>query len=231
MNIGWLVFSRMRNAVRKLCGQVSGVPSGLADQAYARVNAPISPPPARKSPEVGRLIFSIQDDRWRVQPNWQPELNRLSQSQQTGGPAFGSKYILSGRNKIAGARASAALTIGHAMTLRHHAMPQAPYFIRPAAVSARVMTAPTSIPRRRGSCGGSGRRPDSGPRLSVVSGQSTAARSGTCAGAGAAIIVATSFGASAGTTFFEALAETTFFEAEITIDRGIHSVRPKKFAM
>src|SRR5882672_7456987 len=112
MNIGWLVFSRMRNAVRKLCGHVSGVPSGLADQAYARVNAPISPPPARKSPEVGRLIFSIQDDRWRVQPNWQPELNRLSQSQQTGGPAFGSRYILSGRNKIAAARASAALTIG-----------------------------------------------------------------------------------------------------------------------
>src|SRR5882757_3172790 len=108
MNIGWLVFSRMRNAVRKLCGQCSGVPSGLADQSYARVNAPISPPPARKSAEVGRLIFSIQDDRWRVQPNWQPELNRLSQSQQTGGPAFGSKYILSGRNKIAGARASAA---------------------------------------------------------------------------------------------------------------------------
>src|SRR6266568_9512563 len=82
MNIGWLVFSRMRNAVRKLCGQCSGVPSGLADQSYARVNAPISPPPARKSAEVGRLIFSIQDDRWRVQPNWQPELNRLLQSQQ-----------------------------------------------------------------------------------------------------------------------------------------------------
>jgi hypothetical protein len=102
MNIGWLVFSRMRNAVRKLCGQVSGVPSGLADQSYARVNAPISPPPARKSPEVGRLIFSIQDDQWRVQPNWQPELNRLSQSQQTDGPAFGSKYIFSGQNKIAG---------------------------------------------------------------------------------------------------------------------------------
>jgi len=68
MNIGWLVFSRMRNAVRKLCGQVSGVPSGLADQSYARVNAPISPPPARKSPEVGRLIFSIQDDRCEFSP-------------------------------------------------------------------------------------------------------------------------------------------------------------------
>src|SRR6266849_4328666 len=68
MNIGWLVFSRMRNAVRKLCGHVSGVPSGLADQSYARVNAPISPPPARKSAEVGRLIFSIQDDRDQFSP-------------------------------------------------------------------------------------------------------------------------------------------------------------------
>ena len=33
MNIGWLVLSRMRTAVRKLCGQVSGGPSGLADQS------------------------------------------------------------------------------------------------------------------------------------------------------------------------------------------------------
>jgi hypothetical protein len=48
------------------------------------------------------LIFSIEDDRWRVQPNWQPELNRLSQSQETDGPAFGSKYFFSGQNKIAG---------------------------------------------------------------------------------------------------------------------------------
>jgi len=53
------VFKRIRSAVRKLCGQVSDFPSGLADQSYARVAAPISPPPARKSAEVGRLIFSI----------------------------------------------------------------------------------------------------------------------------------------------------------------------------
>ena len=60
MNIGWLVFSRIRSAVRKLCGQFSGFPSGLADQSYARVNAPISPPPERKSDEMGLLIFNIQ---------------------------------------------------------------------------------------------------------------------------------------------------------------------------
>src|ERR1700682_5220200 len=69
MNIGWLVLSRMRSAVRKLCGQVSCLPSGLADQSQARVNAPISPPPARKSAEVGLLIFNMRD--WRpTQPNF-----------------------------------------------------------------------------------------------------------------------------------------------------------------
>jgi hypothetical protein len=68
MNIGWLVFNRIRTAVRKLCGQVSGCPSGLADQSYARVSAPISPPPVRKSTEVGLLIFNIQDDQRRVLP-------------------------------------------------------------------------------------------------------------------------------------------------------------------
>src|SRR6266478_2619136 len=112
MNIGWLVFSRMRNAVRKLCGQVSGVPSGLADQSYARVNAPISPPPARKSPEVGRSIFSIQDDRWRVQPNWQPDLTACHNPSKPAGRRLVPNIFLSGRNKIAAALASAALTIG-----------------------------------------------------------------------------------------------------------------------
>ena len=33
MNIGWLVLSSMRTAVRRLCGQVSGFPSGRADQS------------------------------------------------------------------------------------------------------------------------------------------------------------------------------------------------------
>src|SRR5450631_4734756 len=65
MNIGWLVLSRMRTAVRKLCGQVSGLPSGVADQSNARANAPILPPPARKSAEVGLLIFNIQNYRSR----------------------------------------------------------------------------------------------------------------------------------------------------------------------
>jgi hypothetical protein len=32
------------------------------------VSAPISPPPARKSAEVGLLICNIQDDRCRVLP-------------------------------------------------------------------------------------------------------------------------------------------------------------------
>src|SRR5665213_971812 len=65
MNIGWLVLSRMRSAVRRLCGQVSGGPSGVADQSWARVKAPISPPPARKSAEIGLSTLNIQDDRWQ----------------------------------------------------------------------------------------------------------------------------------------------------------------------
>ena len=63
MNIGWLVLSSIRTAVRRLCGQVSGRPSGVDDQSWARINAPISPPPARKSAEVGSvLIFNIHGD-------------------------------------------------------------------------------------------------------------------------------------------------------------------------
>src|SRR5476649_2200426 len=97
MNIGWLVLSRMRTAVRKLCGQVAGSPSGLDDQSCARVNAPISPPPARKSAEAGRLIFNIYNDQWRVQPKraaW--NLAACHNPGKLTSPAFGSKYILNG---------------------------------------------------------------------------------------------------------------------------------------
>src|ERR1700712_5609791 len=83
MNIGWLVLSGIRSAVRRLCGQLSGAPSGLADQSWARVNAPISPPPARKSAETGLLTFNIGDDRWLVGPDRRPQPTRLSQSRQT----------------------------------------------------------------------------------------------------------------------------------------------------
>ena len=69
MNIGWLVLSRIRTAVRRLCGHVSGLPNGEADQLKARVNAPISPPPARKSAELVFWILNISDDRQQLQPN------------------------------------------------------------------------------------------------------------------------------------------------------------------
>src|ERR1700709_2726878 len=83
MNIGWLVLSRIRSAVRRLCGQLSGAPSGLADQSWARVNAPISPPPARKSAETGLLTFNIGDHRWVGGPEPPPQPSPLSQSRQT----------------------------------------------------------------------------------------------------------------------------------------------------
>src|SRR5688572_11555428 len=46
MNIGWRVASIRRTAVRRPCGQLSGAPSGRADQSWARIRSPISPPPA-----------------------------------------------------------------------------------------------------------------------------------------------------------------------------------------
>src|ERR1700681_3288823 len=146
MNIGWLVLSRIRTAVRRLCGQVSGFPSGLLDQSKARVNAPISPPPARKSAEFGLLIFNMRD-RWPA-PNYQPELSRLSQSHQTPGLPLGSDLFLARWNKMAHACAMARqITLPGAG--RMHRCRRTRYFMRPAAVSARVMTAPTSIARRR----------------------------------------------------------------------------------
>src|SRR5580698_10994469 len=100
MNIGCLVFNRIRNAVRKLCGQVSGFPSELADQSYARVSAPISPPPARKSAEAGLLIFNIRTIGTAFCPDWQPELNRLSQARQTLSPCIWFRFIFQGWNKM-----------------------------------------------------------------------------------------------------------------------------------
>ena len=67
MNIGWLVLSRIRTAVRRLCGHVSGFPNGVADQLKARVSAPISPPPARKSALLDFWTFNIGGDRQQVQ--------------------------------------------------------------------------------------------------------------------------------------------------------------------
>src|SRR5258708_6773909 len=60
MNIGWLVLSRMRMAVRRLCGHAAGGPSGLDAQSYARISAPTSPPAARKSGEAVLLTSSMR---------------------------------------------------------------------------------------------------------------------------------------------------------------------------
>src|SRR3978361_1534606 len=49
MNIGCRLLSSSRMLVRRLQGQVSGGPSGDADQSYARMSAPSSPPPARNA--------------------------------------------------------------------------------------------------------------------------------------------------------------------------------------
>src|SRR5258708_4801040 len=49
MNIGWPVLSSNRTVTRRLCGHLSGDPSEELFQSYARISAPISPPPAKKS--------------------------------------------------------------------------------------------------------------------------------------------------------------------------------------
>src|SRR3979411_1560557 len=142
MNIGWRGLSRMRNVVRKLCGQFSGGPSGLADQSYARVNAPISPPPARKSAEVGRLIFNIQTIA-QSSPNEPPELSRLSHLRQTHGAGIWLQInFFDVRTEWPRASAGPALPISaetsRACGTNERRKPG--YFMRPAAVSARVMT-------------------------------------------------------------------------------------------
>ena len=38
----------IRMVVLRACGQVPGGPTGVAAQSWARISAPISPPPARK---------------------------------------------------------------------------------------------------------------------------------------------------------------------------------------
>src|SRR5260370_20539240 len=136
MNIGWLVLSKMRSAVRRLCGQVSGFPSGAADQSYARISAPISPPPARKSAEVGLLIFNIRDDRSQVQPNLQPELNRLSETMQTPWPGTRFQNIFQVRNKMAGACAAVPRLTMQGDFCGLPTSRKRRYFMRPAALSA-----------------------------------------------------------------------------------------------
>src|SRR5665213_1993710 len=87
MNIGWLVLSTSRTAVRRLCGQLSGRPSGVDDQSRARINAPISPPPTRKSTvfAMGTLTFNIRNDRRPIPPPAKSVLTVLPCSALTGG--------------------------------------------------------------------------------------------------------------------------------------------------
>src|SRR5688500_6488810 len=53
--------SSMHKVLRRLCGQVEGVPSVVFDQSIARMREPISPPPARNERlevSVGRAAMS-----------------------------------------------------------------------------------------------------------------------------------------------------------------------------
>src|ERR1700679_2068578 len=162
MNIGWLVLSSSRTAVRRLCGQVSGRPSGLNDQSWARISAPISPPPARKSPALamGTLTFNMQrnptpspipptDSAPTVYPTrsayYRPELSRLSHAvKRADGDIVqiyfaesGTKYGLgaAGINHAgtAGQQAPAPALLFHQAGGRQRAGDDGPDIDRPAA--------------------------------------------------------------------------------------------------
>src|SRR4051794_39579659 len=51
MNIGWFEPSITSTSVLRVCGQLPGKPSGVADQSCARMSAPTWPPRARKAGE------------------------------------------------------------------------------------------------------------------------------------------------------------------------------------
>src|SRR4051794_40920548 len=162
MNIGWLVLSRMRSAVRRLCGQPSDPPIAVAHQSWARVRAPISPPPARKSAFLAR-------SRCNMTPGGPPALhyaagtNRLSR-RANARSRFWFRFICAELEQNCG-------------LLRR-------YFIRPAAVSARVITAPTSIAARRGAL------PDLAKLGDTAIGQGIGLMSGAAAGAAAGSLIA-----------------------------------------
>jgi hypothetical protein len=71
----------------------------------------------------------------QVRPNWRRRVDRPSRSWQTRGLRRACNIFFAAAEQN---RGGAPLSIG------------AVYFMRPAAVSARVMTLPTSIARRRG---------------------------------------------------------------------------------
>jgi hypothetical protein len=58
MNIGWLLDRRSRTTVFRDEGQLSGAPREVASQSWARMRAPISPPPARKFTLELKLVRS-----------------------------------------------------------------------------------------------------------------------------------------------------------------------------
>src|SRR5215207_1466781 len=62
MNIGWREVRTSRTVTRRLCGHVSGEPSEDFDQSNPLVSAPISPPPARKSPTTSPTIHAPYPD-------------------------------------------------------------------------------------------------------------------------------------------------------------------------
>src|SRR6516164_5025659 len=96
---------QMPRALRRLCGQVSIVPSGVDDQSLARTAEPMSPPPTNQQvEEVGSEVGCVVDARSTMPPfprmtkappnmRWREKYSNLSFS--FGGPGSRPLYVFS----------------------------------------------------------------------------------------------------------------------------------------
>src|SRR6476620_7817863 len=213
MNIGWLVLSSSRTAVRRLCGQF---------WAAERICRPLIGPHQRAhlaaaDEEIrdirrgyaglgGQVLEVLPDEFWlagfshmQFSRNLTACLSRLNARCR-----IWFKFT-SGKTEQNDGFVPATLT-SHHETRQNGKRAALPHFIRPAAVNARVMMALPSIARRRG-CGGG-----SAGRCGVGCG--TVASSGVRSGAEGRAGFAAWLGA-----------------ASAVRDSRIRSVKPKKFAM
>src|ERR1700722_584304 len=72
MNIGWREVRTSRTVTRRLCGHAWGEPSEVFDQSKARVSAPSSPPPAKKSPTSSPSIRKNLTQKLAAEPTATP---------------------------------------------------------------------------------------------------------------------------------------------------------------
>src|SRR5262245_44886854 len=78
---------QMPRAPRRLCGQVSIVPSGVDDQSLARTAEPISPPPTNQQAEEVCSKVGCQVDAGSTMPPF-PRMIKAPPNMRWGGKKF-----------------------------------------------------------------------------------------------------------------------------------------------